>query len=136
LIINGTEIEDTFAEAFGMTATRVVITAIDARWARIAAETMTGFATSVIGCGVEAGIGEDIPPQDSPDGRPAVSVLIFGMSGDSLAKHLQNLVGQCVLTCPTCRAKNAYRWARTCASSATAIRCPSRSPVAATGGFR
>ena len=101
MIVNGTEIEDTFAEAFGMTATRVIITAVNARWAGIAAETMTGFATSVIGCGVEAGIGEDIPPRDSPDGRPGVSVLIFGMSGDSLAKHLQNRVGQCVLTCPT-----------------------------------
>ena len=101
MIVNGTEIEDTFAEAFGMTATRVIITAVDARWARTAAETMTGFATSVIGCGVEAGIDADIAPEASPDGRPGVSVLIFGMSGDSLAKHLQNRVGQCVLTCPT-----------------------------------
>ena len=56
MIINGVEIEDTFAEAFSMRATRVIITAINYKWARHAAETMTGFATSVIGCGVEAGI--------------------------------------------------------------------------------
>ncbi len=101
MIINGTEIEETFAEAFGMSATRVIITAINPRWARIAGETMTGFATSVIGCGVEAGIEAEIPAQETPDGRPGVSVLLFGMSGKALAKQLENRVGQCVLTCPT-----------------------------------
>jgi formylmethanofuran--tetrahydromethanopterin N-formyltransferase len=101
MIINGTKIEETFAEAFGMSATRVIITAINARWARIAGETMTGFATSVIGCGVEAGIEAEIAPEDTPDGRPGVSVLLFGMSGKALAKQLETRVGQCVLTCPT-----------------------------------
>ena len=47
---NGVAIDDTFAEAFGMRATRVVITAASAAWARHAAVAMTGFATSVIGC--------------------------------------------------------------------------------------
>jgi len=101
MILNGTEIEATFAEAFGMHATRVIITALNRRWARIASETMTGFATSVIGCGVEAGIESEIPPEETPDGRPGVSVLLFGMSGKALAKQLENRVGQCVLTCPT-----------------------------------
>ena len=101
MILNGTEIEATFAEAFGMHATRVIITALNRRWARIAGETMTGFATSVIGCGVEAGIESEIPPEETPDGRPGVSVLLFGMSGKALAKQLENRVGQCVLTCPT-----------------------------------
>jgi formylmethanofuran--tetrahydromethanopterin N-formyltransferase len=101
MIINGTEIEDTFAEAFGMSATRVIITAINPRWARIAGETMTGFATSVIGCGVEAGIERALAPEETPDGRPGVSVLLFGMSGKALAKQLETRVGQCVLTCPT-----------------------------------
>jgi formylmethanofuran--tetrahydromethanopterin N-formyltransferase len=101
MIINGTEIEETFAEAFGMSATRVIITAINLRWARIAGETMTGFATSVIGCGVEAGIETELPPEQTPDGRPGVSVLLFGMSGKALAKQLETRVGQCILTCPT-----------------------------------
>jgi formylmethanofuran--tetrahydromethanopterin N-formyltransferase len=101
MIINGTEIEETFAEAFGMSATRVIITAINPRWARIAGETMTGFATSVIGCGVEAGIETELPPEQTPDGRPGVSVLLFGMSGKALAKQLETRVGQCILTCPT-----------------------------------
>lgn len=98
--VNGIEIEDTFAEAFGMTATRILITARSADWARIAATTMTGFATSVIGCGVEAGIESELAPADSPDGRPGVSVLLFAVSGDELAKQVERRVGQCVLTCP------------------------------------
>jgi formylmethanofuran--tetrahydromethanopterin N-formyltransferase len=99
--LNGIPIEDTFAEAFGMKATRILITAIDARWARQAGETMTGFATSVIGCGVEAGIEAELDADATPDGRPGVSVLLFGMSNKELAKQLENRVGQCVLTCPT-----------------------------------
>ena len=99
--LNGVTIEDTFAEAFGMKATRIVITAINRRWARQAAETMTGFATSVIGCGVEAGIEQDLTAEQTPDGRPGVSVLLFGMSGKDLAKQLETRTGQCILTCPT-----------------------------------
>jgi formylmethanofuran--tetrahydromethanopterin N-formyltransferase len=101
MILNGVTIEDTFAEAFGMTATRILITAAEERWARTAAETMTGFATSVIGCGLEAGIEAPIAPEHTPDGRPGVSVLLFAMSGKDLDKHLERRVGQCVLTCPT-----------------------------------
>ncbi len=101
MIINGVEIEDTFAEAFKMTATRILITAVNEAWARQAAETMTGFATSVIGCGVEAGIGEKVSSDETPDGREGVTVLLFAMSGKDLAKQLERRVAQCVLTCPT-----------------------------------
>ncbi len=101
MIHNGIEIEDTFAEAFGMTATRILVTAATPHWARVAGTTMTGFATSVIGCGVEAGIESEIPPERSPDGRPGVSILLFAVSGDELAKQVERRVGQCVLTCPT-----------------------------------
>ena len=98
--INGVTIEDTFAEAFGMKATRVLITAINHHWARHAAEAMTGFATSVIGCGVEAGIEAELPAEETPDGRAGISVLLFGMSGKDLGKQLEKRVGQCVLTAP------------------------------------
>jgi formylmethanofuran--tetrahydromethanopterin N-formyltransferase len=99
--INGIEIEDTFAEAFDMTATRIIITAAEPAWARRAAEAMTGFATSVIGCGVEAGIERFLDPDQTPDGRPGVAVLMFSMSGSELEKQLVRRVGQCVLTCPS-----------------------------------
>jgi len=101
MIINGVSIDATFAEAFGMKATRVLITALNHRWARHAAEAMTGFATSVIGCGVEASIENELSAEETPDGRPGVSVLMFGMSGKDLGKQLEKRVGQCVLTSPT-----------------------------------
>lgn len=101
MVINGVTIVDTFAEAFGMTATRLVITAINEQWARNAAIAMTGFATSVIGCGVEAGIEETLDQSATPDGRPGVAVLLFAMSGKELEKQVEARVGQCVLTCPT-----------------------------------
>lgn len=99
--INGVEIECTFAEGFQMTATRVIITAINYKWARHAAQTMTGFATSVIGCGVEAGIERELDTDETPDGRPGLSVLLFATSSKMLEKQLETRVGQCVLTCPT-----------------------------------
>jgi formylmethanofuran--tetrahydromethanopterin N-formyltransferase len=96
----GIRIDDTFAEAFGMRATAVVITADSARWARQAALTMTGFATSVIGCGAEAGIDRALAAKETPDGRPGVRVLLFATSTGELQKQLQARVGQCVLTSP------------------------------------
>jgi formylmethanofuran--tetrahydromethanopterin N-formyltransferase len=97
--LNGVAIDDTFAEAFGMRATRLVVTAEKIAWARIAAVSMTGFATSVIGCGLEAGIERELAPADTPDGRPGIAVLLFAVSRDALAKAVRERVGQCVLTC-------------------------------------
>jgi formylmethanofuran--tetrahydromethanopterin N-formyltransferase len=99
LYINDVEIEDTFAEAFGMWAARVIVTAVNHKWAREAAMQMTGFATSVIACGCEAGIEGDV--EQTPDGRAGVSVLVFAMSKDALVRQLVNRIGQCVLTCAT-----------------------------------
>jgi len=68
--INDTLIDDTFAEAFPMKATRLVITAHTPRWARAAADSLTGFATSVIDCGCEAGIEHGSPPTRRPMAVP------------------------------------------------------------------
>lgn len=104
MIINGVTIDDTFAEAFGMRGTRVLITAQNLRWAYNAANAMTGFATSVIACGVEAGIERELTPEETPDGRPGVSVLMFAMGSAVLTKQLETRMGQCILTCPTAAA--------------------------------
>jgi len=101
MIRNGVRIIETFAEAFDMRAARVMITAASPRWARTAAESMTGFATSVIGCKVEAGIEADLEPGDTPDGRPGVSVLMFGFDANGLSSRLVDRIGQSVLTCAT-----------------------------------
>jgi formylmethanofuran--tetrahydromethanopterin N-formyltransferase len=97
----GIEIDDTFAEAFPMKATRLVVTAHDATWAMHAGVAATGFATSVIACGCEAGIERVLAPEETPDGRPGVALLMFAMSGKELAKQIERRVGQCILTCPT-----------------------------------
>jgi formylmethanofuran--tetrahydromethanopterin N-formyltransferase len=97
---NGVRIDDTFAEAFPMRGTALLITAPNKRWVMQAATTMTGFATSVIGCGAEAGIDGDRPASETPDGRPGVRVLVFSVSTDTLQAQLVNRVGQCVLTSP------------------------------------
>lgn len=100
-LLNQVEIVDTFAEAFPIKAARLIITAANERWAKIAATELCGNATSVIACDVEAAVERTLEPQDTPDARPGVAVLVFGFSLDGLAKALQGRVGQCVLTCPT-----------------------------------
>jgi len=99
--LHGAEIVDTFAEAFPMWGARVLITADTSGWALEAGRSMTGFATSVIGCKCEAGIERELSGGDTPDGRPGVSVLLFATDRAGLAKRLVERVGQCVLTCPT-----------------------------------
>jgi formylmethanofuran--tetrahydromethanopterin N-formyltransferase len=93
-------IDDTFAEAFGMTATGLIVTADSAEWAMQAALTATGFATSVIGCGVEAGIDRELSPAETPDGRPGVRILLFCVSLDALQGQVDGRAGQCILTAP------------------------------------
>jgi formylmethanofuran--tetrahydromethanopterin N-formyltransferase len=97
----GTEVVDTFAEAFPMWGARIVITAESPGWAHEAARSLTGFATSVIGCKCEAGIEGELDPSETPDGRPGASALLFASDREGLAKRLVERVGQSVLTCPT-----------------------------------
>jgi formylmethanofuran--tetrahydromethanopterin N-formyltransferase len=122
--LRGVEIIDTFAEAFPIKATRLIITADQLRWATTAATVMCGNATSVIACDVEASIEQVVAPDESPDGRPGVSVLVFGFKTEALAKALQARVGQCVLTCPTTACYNGIR------------DCPKEKQIRIGGGIR
>lgn len=99
--IDGTEIDDTFAEAFGMRYTRLILTAHDAYWLRAAVAEFTGYATSVIACDVEAGCESWLAPDGTPDGRIGASVLVFGFASASLAAAVTARAGQCVMTCPS-----------------------------------
>ena len=124
LQLGGVEIIDTFAEAFPIKATRLIITADQLRWATTAATVMCGNATSVIACDVEAAIEQVVVPEESPDGRPGVSVLVFGFKTEALAKAVQARVGQCVLTCPTTACYNGIR------------NCPKEKQIRIGGGIR
>jgi formylmethanofuran--tetrahydromethanopterin N-formyltransferase len=99
--LHDAEVEDTFAEAFGMWGARIVVTAETPGWAEHAARSLTGFATSVIGCKCEAGIERLLDASEAPDGRPGVSVLLFTPDADGLGKRLVERIGMTVLTCPT-----------------------------------
>ena len=99
--INGVEIEDTFAEAFRMWGARPVVTAANRKWALTAAQATTGFATSIIGCGCEAGIERELPAEETPDGRPGVSLLLFTRSREDMESQLPLRIGQGVMTCAT-----------------------------------
>ncbi len=86
---NGVPVCDTFAEAFTTVGTR------------IAAAEVTGYATSVIACDAEAGVEKFLSPEESPDGRPGVSLMFFAFGRSALEKAVTNRVGQCILTCPS-----------------------------------
>ena len=99
--INGVEIEETFAEAFVMWGARAIITADSLAWAFTAGQAATGFATSIIGCGCEAGLEREWSADETPDGRPGVSILLFARTPEELAGQLVGRVGQCVMTSAT-----------------------------------
>ena len=101
MIKNSIKIFDTFAEAFPMKCSRLIITAETEKWARIAANSFTGFATSVIACGCESAIEKILSKKQTPDQRPGVAILIFSMSSKELSKQILNRAGQCIMTSPT-----------------------------------
>jgi len=99
--INGVAIDNSFAEAFSMKATRLVITAMTLKWAYRAANSLTGFASSVIACGCEADIERELAPDETPDGRPGIAVIMFAMSKKQLMDQVRRRVGQSVMTTAT-----------------------------------
>ena len=110
--IDGTEILDTYAEAFPTWVARVLITAASERWALEAAREATGFATSKIGCPCEAGIKRRLAPRETPDGRPGVAVLICAEK-KNLRENVAARIGQCVLPAPTASAFDGLPGAHT-----------------------
>jgi formylmethanofuran--tetrahydromethanopterin N-formyltransferase len=99
--IGSTQILDTYAEAFGARYTRLIITAAEPHWLNAAMQSITGYGTSVLGCDAEAGVERLLPADESPDGRPAAAVLLFGFSAEAVGQAAQHRAGQCILTCPT-----------------------------------
>src|SRR3954453_21792960 len=99
--IGPTEILDTFAEAFGARYTRLIVTAVHDYWLDAALHSITGYGTSILGCDAEAGIEQHLPADQSPDGRPAASVLLFAFTNETVSQAGQHRVGQCILTCPS-----------------------------------
>lgn len=99
--IGPTLILDTYAEAFRMRYTRLIVTAVDEHWLGAGLQALCGYGCSVIGCDAEIAVERILNADESPDGRPAAAVMAFGFSNEALAKAMPNRVGQCVMTCPT-----------------------------------
>ena len=100
---------DTYAEAFDMRCTRLIVTAEDEHWLDSALRSLTGYAASVIACDAEVGVERRLSSDESPDGRPAAAVLCFGFSASSLGKAVLQRVGQTVMTCPTTAVFNGWQ---------------------------
>lgn len=99
--INDTEIVDTFAEAFTMRFTRIVVTAADSWWLDAGLAEFCGYGTSVIGCDAEVGVEQRLSKDQTPDGRVGAAVLGFAFNIESLGKAITNRCGQCLMTCPS-----------------------------------
>ncbi len=95
------EVEDTFAEAFPMAGTRILITAANKEWALTAAQVTTGFASSIIMSPAEAGIERFVDENKTPDGRPGILIHIYHRTIPELKFQVLARLGQCILTCPT-----------------------------------
>jgi len=101
MLIESTQIVDTFAEAFRLRYARLLVTAADAHWLDAAIRAACGYGTSVIGCDAEIGVERWLKPEDTPDGRPGAAILAYGFSADGVGKAVANRTAQCLLTCPT-----------------------------------
>jgi formylmethanofuran--tetrahydromethanopterin N-formyltransferase len=108
--IYNAEIVDTFAEAFSMRFTRLIVTAINERWLRAGINEFCGYGSSVIGCDAEVGVETWLNENETPDERPGASVMAFGFSAKALAKAIANRTGQCLMTCPTTAVFNGLKF--------------------------
>lgn len=99
--ISGVEIEDTFCEAFGAAFSRILVTAKNEKWLKIAANVTTGYGTSTIHCDAEAGVDMLVSPDQTPDNRLGVVLMFFKNKTEEMSKVVMNRIGQCVFTCPT-----------------------------------
>ncbi len=106
--LNGVEIEDTFCEAFGAVFTRILVTAINTKWVKIASQIATGYGTSTIHCDSEAGVDVFVSPDNTPDNRPGAVLMFFKTKKDKMDQVLLNRIGQCLLTCPTTACFDAF----------------------------
>lgn len=99
--IKDTLIEDTFAEAFTMRYTRLIVTAVSPRWVDAAVTSFCGYGSSIIACDAEAGLEISLGDHQTFDGRAGAAILAFGFSANALSKAVANRAGQCLMTCAT-----------------------------------
>ncbi|MEA1924524.1 MAG: formylmethanofuran--tetrahydromethanopterin N-formyltransferase [Candidatus Altiarchaeota archaeon] len=104
--------EDTYAEAFRGLYSRILVTARAGKWLDHAINCATGYASSTLGCGCEAGVDVYVNEKNTPDRRPGALVQFWTPCWDKnaakvLETELIGRIGQCILTAPTTRVFDA-----------------------------
>ncbi|GAB4404996.1 MAG: formylmethanofuran--tetrahydromethanopterin N-formyltransferase [Anaerolineales bacterium] len=95
--INQVLIQDTFAEAWDLEVTRLLLTAISEEVAQEGAHQFVGAAgSSMLGSRINGGIERVALPQETPDGRPGVIVSLT-MPPDKREEMVQELALRTVL---------------------------------------
>ncbi len=88
---NGVRIDDSFAEAFPMRGTAILITAPNRRWAHAGGHHHDRICDLRHRLRRRSGHrSANGPEKSTPDGRPGVRVLMFAMSSDTLQTQLVN----------------------------------------------
>lgn len=100
-VVNRTVVLDSFAEAFPLRYSKLLITAADRYWLEQAVQSVTGYGTSVIGCDCEVGLAAFVNADQTPDRRLGAEILIFAAGSQNLGKATLNRAGQCIMTCPS-----------------------------------
>jgi len=107
LKMHGVELEETFAEAFPMYISRILITAQDEKWALASAKEAKGLGTTAVFCPTEAGIERNVSSSETPDGRPGVIIQVGHQKKEKVEKWMPIRIRHCVLSVPTVAAFEA-----------------------------
>jgi formylmethanofuran--tetrahydromethanopterin N-formyltransferase len=105
--VRGVEVEETFAEAFPMYISRILITAQNDKWALASAQETKGLGTTAVFCPTEAGIENNVSSSETPDGRPGVIVQIGHQKKKKVEKWMPIRIRHCILSTPTAAAFDA-----------------------------
>jgi formylmethanofuran--tetrahydromethanopterin N-formyltransferase len=88
LKINGVSIQDDYSETFSAQCCRVLITGVNRKWALEAALETKGIGRSATQPPCEATLEREVPPTETPDGRPGFLIQMMDRKLETLQQCL------------------------------------------------
>lgn len=88
LKINGVPIQDDYSETFSARCCRVLITGVNRKWALEAALETKGIGRSATQPPCEATLEREVPPAETPDGRPGFLIQMMDRKLETLQQCL------------------------------------------------
>jgi formylmethanofuran--tetrahydromethanopterin N-formyltransferase len=88
LKINGVPIQDDYSETFAAQCCRVLITGVNRKWALEAALETKGIGRSATQPPCEATLEREVPPAETPDGRPGFLIQMMDRKLETLKQCL------------------------------------------------